>query len=401
VNARHRARPLRGARTATLSELEMAVILLYQPAFHTIAATLTYAMDDGAVNGHRDNDFPKAIVLLIGVLSRTCRSLPKAEAMLRTPATWSVIRDHWTNAVRLGIAGVDVPDQLPKKAVNASHWRYMVRRLVADPEAFNKFCLTFTEVSIDLALELGYFKDGSLSNPALSSCLFADGTELRSQYRSYVEEVIDINTGEVSLVAIDPGHQKRVRAHLEHVNGRWIAFDPTTHKVLKKLPVDVEALASGKYGPTQAAYNVVPLSVRGEGTNSRVTLGIDMDFDDSQEAQTILRLFRRVVRGRLEGRVLAMITDLILRGMHQVVLFREYGVVTINKVAKASPSKEGQAFDVVDERDKRVKELPLGRFDHKREDGVTCYHTLQVRDGKIIDLDYNHDGSEQVVVGAP
>ena len=69
--------------------------------------------------------------------------------------------------------------------------------------------------------------------------------------------------------------------------------------------------------------------------------------------------------------------------------------------AKASPSKVGAAFDVVNDRDKRVKELPRGRFGHKREDGVTCHHTFQVRDGKIIDLDYNRDGSKQVVVGTP
>jgi hypothetical protein len=377
----------------------MAIIMLYQPQFHAVAASLSYAKDDSTIIGHRNSDYPKAIVLLIGALSRVCRSLPKAEATLRTPDTWAAIRKHWRLAKQLGVIGDDEPDELPTSPISASQWRYMVDRFKARPEKFDEFCQTFTDASVELALELGYFEEGSTSKPALSSSLFADGTEIRSQYRSYIAEVADPATDDVRLAAVDPGRGGSVRAWLLEVDGHWQAVNPKTGEVLKKIPVDVEALASGKYGPTQAAYNVVPLSVRSAVPNSRVTLGIDMDFKDSQEARTILRLVNRVVGEVLEGKVQCMITDLILRGVHQTRLYRDHGIMTVNKVAAAPPSKDDGFREVLNESGKRVKTLPLDRVSHKREDGVQCHHLLEVNDGVLVEVDFDQDATNLVVVG--
>jgi hypothetical protein len=215
VSASYRPRPLLGARTATLSDLEMAIIMLYDPYFHQVAGSLTYAKDDATVSGHRDSDYPKAIVLLIGVMSRVCRSLPKAEAMFRTPDTWQAIRKHWRLAKQTGVIGDDQPDELPKKPVSAAQWRYMVERIKDQPTRFDVFTSAFTEAAVDQALEFGYFQEGSLSNPALTSSLFSDGTEIRSQYRSYVAKVKDPTDGDrLRLAAVEPGADDKPRAWL-------------------------------------------------------------------------------------------------------------------------------------------------------------------------------------------
>ncbi len=401
MSARYRPRPLLGARTAALSELEMAIIMLYDPYFHQIASSLTYAKDDATVIGHRRSDYPKAIVLLIGVMSRVCRSLPKAEAMLRTPDTWRAIRKHWRLAKQSGVIGDDQPDELPRKPVTAAHWRYMVERIKSQPERFEAFSTAFTEAAIDQALAFGYFQEGSLSKPALTSSLFSDGTEIRSQYRSYIDMVEDPTDGDrLRLAAIDPGRDGTVRAWLIDEGGEWTAVDPATGEVLKRIPVDVEALASGKYGPTQAAYNVVPLSVRSEEPNSRVTLGIDMDVKDSEEARTTLRLVKRVMQGRLQGKVQCMITDLILRGVHHVTLYKEHGIITVNKVAAAVAKDEGYR-DVFNAKGKRIKTYPIRRVTHHRDDGAPCHHLLESYDGTLVEVDWDQDGSNMVVVGTP
>lgn len=400
MSPRYRARPLLGARTATLSDLEMALIMLYNPHFHKVAESLSYAKDDVTVIGHRDSDYPKAIVLLIGVLSRVCRSLPKAEAMLRTPDTWQAIRKHWRLAKQSGVIGVDQPDELPNKPITAAQWRYMVDRIKKKPEHFDSFRSVFTEAAVDLALDLGYFQEGSTSNPALSSSLFSDGTEIGSQYRSYVDMVEDPYTKEMRLAAVDPGRDRKVRAWLVKDGERWTAVHPRTGEVLKKMPVDVEALASGKYGPKQAAYNVVPLSVRSSESNSRVTLGVDMDFKDSEEAKTTLRLIDRIMVGRLEGKVQCMITDMILRGVHHVVLLKHHGIITVNKVAAAA-AKDDEYRGVLNAKGKQIKTLPIRRVTHQRGDGVPCHHMLEAHDGTLVEVDWDQDGANMVVVDAP
>jgi hypothetical protein len=400
MSARHRPRPLLGARTATLSDLEMAFIMLYDPHFHKVANSLSYAKDDRTVIGHRDNDYPKAIVLLIGVLSRVCRSLPRAEAMLRTPDTWQAVRKHWRLAKQSGVIGADQPDNLPTKPISAAQWRYMVERIKDQPMRFDSICATFTEAAVDLALDLGYFQDGSTSNPALSSCFFSDGTEIGSQYRSYVEKVVDPATGELRLAAVDPGKDRRIRAWLVQVDERWTAVHPDTGEVLKKMPVDVESLTSCKYGPKQAAYNVVPLSVRSSEPNSRVTVGIDMDSADSEEAKTTLRLIERVMVGRLEGSIQCMITDGILRGVHHETLFKDHGIITVNKVAAAA-AKDEEWRDVLNAKGKRIKTLPIRRASHQREDGAPCHHLLEIYDGTLVEVDWDQDGTNMVVLDIP
>jgi len=379
----------------------MALVLIHNPHFHKVANALTYAKDTPGVNGHRHNDYPKAIVLLIGVLSRVCRSLPKAEAMLRTPATWMEIRKHWHMAVEAGVAGPNQPSELPLKPITAAQWRYMVERIIDEPERFTSIENAFTEAATDLALELGYFQNGSTSNPDISSCLFSDGTEIRSQYRCYVEPVPDPdNPDTLRLAAIDPGRGHKVRAYLVEIDGVWRAVDPKTGEVLKKMPVDVESLTSSKYGPKQAAYNVVPVSTRSSESHSRVTLGVGMDVSDSEEAKTTVALLKRVVSGRLQGSVQAMITDGILRGVHQETLFKELGIITVNKVA-AAVSKEEEMRNVLDEKGKKIKTLPIRRATHQRSDGATCPHLLEARDGALVEVDYDQDGSHLRVVGKP
>ena len=54
-----------------------------------------------------------------------------------------------------------------------------------------------------------------------------------------------------------------------------------------------------------------------------------------------------------------MITDMILRGVHQAQLMRRHGIVTITQVAAASPSNDDGLRYVLNERGKRVKTLPL------------------------------------------
>jgi hypothetical protein len=71
------------------------------------------------------------------------------------------------------------------------------------------------------------------------------------------------------------------------------------------------------------------------------------------------RFIDRVTSGVLKGQVQCMITDMILRGVHQAQLMRRHGIVTITKVAAASPSNDDGLRYVLNERGKRVKTLPL------------------------------------------
>ncbi len=394
-------RPTIGTRSRTLSDLETAVILLHYPGFHRLAKTLPYAKDDPAVHGHRNRDHPKAIVLLLGVMTRVCHGLPGAEAVFRSPDAWNVVRKHWCHLKQVGVIGAEEPDELPLRPVKAAQWRYMVQRFKDCDDGIDRLVQVFTEDAVALALDLGYFAQGSLSNPHITSCLFADGTELRSQYRCYVDLIPCGESGEKVPMAVEPGRNGKIRALLvQDEEGRWRGVDPGTGELLKKLPVDPEALASGKYGPTQSAYNLVPLSVRGPDERSRVTVGVDIDLQDSAEAQTILRVVKRVIaQGGLEGIVQAIITDKILRGTHQLELLTQHGVVTITKVAAAPGSESPRAQQVVDAGGKRCKTLPLGQFTHLRPDGRECPHLLHVIDGKVVEVDFNADATELLVIG--
>lgn len=169
----------------------------------------------------------KTIVLLFGVLSRICRILPKAEALLRSPHQWELIRKHWNIACASGGVPEDDQKQLPTKPIRVGQWRYAQDLLTADPDSFARFEPTFIESSVELAIALGYFDQGSITNPAKSSCLFADGTEARSQCRSYVEPREDPETGTKRPAAIDPVAKHRVREWLERDStGHWRARPP-------------------------------------------------------------------------------------------------------------------------------------------------------------------------------
>lgn len=54
-----------------------------------------------------------------------------------------------------------------------------------------------------------------------------------------------------------------------------------------------------KVRPTQAAYNVVPNRVRNSRPNSRVTLGIDINYKAREGATTTFRIGKRVLNGRV------------------------------------------------------------------------------------------------------
>lgn len=402
ASGRATARPLSG-RTAVLSPYEMAVMLLYFPAFHRLAETLPYKKDLDNVHGHRDRDYPKAIVLLLGVMSRVCRSLPKAEAMFRPPHQWDGIRSHWRLARQLGIVPENESEELSTRPIKAGQWRYCVRRISEDPDAFAAFEQSFLDTAVELALSFGYFMKGSLTSPDRTSCLFADGTELRSQCRSYIEERVDEETGETRIVAIDPGRSNSVRAWLVKNGDRWHAIDPSTGEVLRKLPVDVDALASGKYGATQSAHNVVPLSVRSKEPNSRVTLTIGIDEKENAEAATILRLVERVCATSLRGRIQCLITDKIIRGMHMVQLFKRFGITSVTKVAAAPEQAKGESGVQVHSGSsgKKVKSLPLPVATHTATNGKKCKHMLCLVDGWVTEVDFDATGRTLIEISRP
>ncbi len=407
-----------------LGELEVAVILIHMPGFHRLAATLPYKKDADDVSGHRDRGYPKAIVLLMGVMARKCRSLPRAEAFFRPPSTWAEIRRQWQLATERGTVSDADAVELPRKPIRAGQWRYAAALLASDRDAFDTFEEVFLEVGVDLAEQLGYFKKGSLTRPDITSCIFTDGTELRSQYRSFPDWREDPETGERRLAAIDPGRRGAIRCWLvKDEDGRWRGVDPVTGEIARKLPVDPDALASGKYGPTQAAYNIVPMSVRNgrdeagrgrcrlrEDENSRVTLLVGMDETENTEAATILSCMERICATRLAGSIQCLITDMIIRGKHMVPLYRRCGVIPVTKVAAASddgssedgedrvPSGGGRSDN---EQEKTAKKLQIGTQSHVLPNGKECKHMLSRVDGALVEVDFNEDGSELIEVGRP
>ena len=398
-------------RTNVLSELEQARVLLFDRRFHQVAAALAYKKDDDLVEGHRNRDYPKSIVLLFGVLSRVCRSQPRAEAFFRPPDMWQLIRRYWEQAYALGIIPSEEPSQLPNKPIKVGQWRYALKMLETEPGAFAAVEAAFVNASVDLALSLGYFSTGSFTNPAKSSCLFADGTEIRSQYRSHIEKRWDEKTGKKRRAAIDPQAKDRVRAWLVSDDaGRWRAIDPDTGEVKRKLPVDPEALASAKYGPTQSAYNVVPLSVRGDTPHSRVTIWIGIDESENTEAATIMRGIDRIDEV-LHGKVQCLITDMIIRGTHQNTLFTKYGIIPITKVAASGSgevvtdtSTDGSDNSVTvttSRKGKKVKSLPLVRQKHTVMGNKVCSHQLMLVDGAVVEVDYDETGRDFVEISRP
>lgn len=398
-------------RTNTLSGFEIAVLLLHWPAFHEIAQAIPYTNDDGTPYGGRAPDYPKSIVLLLGVAARIERSLPKGVALLRPIGLWNLIRLHWEHAWTMGTIPTWEPATLPLKPPAAGPWRYASALLCSDPEAFERFENLHVEKAIELALSLGYFVDGSRTNPHLTSSVFADGTEIRSQTRSYIDERIDTQTGEIRLAAIDPSKGDGVRAWLEETPKGWVAIDPVSGRVSKKLPVDRDALRSGKYDSNENAFNVVPLSVRSEDANSRVTLWIGIDVSANDEAATILRGVDRISRSGLGGRIQCLITDMIIRGKHMTGLFQNHGIIPVTKVAARSLTVDidedlagasGLRHDVVLEASSRkgrtVKSLHLGVKSHEVPGG-TCRHMIDIIDGKVVEVDFDESGTKLLAIG--
>lgn len=50
---------------------------------------------------------------------------------------------------------------------------------------------------------------------------------------------------------------------------------------------------------------------------------------------------------------------------------------------------------------KQVKTLPLDHVSHERADGFLCHHMLVVSDGVVLELEYDQDATNFVVVGNP
>ena len=50
---------------------------------------------------------------------------------------------------------------------------------------------------------------------------------------------------------------------------------------------------------------------------------------------------------------------------------------------------------------KRIKTLPVRRVTRLRDDGAPCHHLLEAHDGTLVEVDWDQDGSNMVVVGTP
>jgi hypothetical protein len=400
----------RSGRTSVLSSFEIATILLRWPTFHQIAETIPYVNDESTPFGGRSPDYPKSIVLLLGVLARVERSLPKAEVLIRPTDQWKLICQIWSGAWKDGIVPEGQPADLPAKPITSGQWRYASSLLCASPDAFARFEDAFIESALELALSLGYFSEGSLTNPDITSCLFADGTEIRARTRSYIEERVDTETGEVRLAAIDPGRGGCVRSWLEETPKEWVSIDPVTGRVSTRLPVDREALRTGKYEGNDNAFNVTPMSVRSADANSRVTLWIGLDKSANDEAATILRGVQRLQSGVLRSRIHGLITDKIIRGKHMTVLYQQYGIIPITKVAVKSvtimpldetedrPSiRRDVLLDASLKKGKMVKSFHLGVKSHEVRGG-TCRHIIDLIDGKVVEVDFDESGTKLMAI---
>jgi hypothetical protein len=258
-------------RTAVFNTEEVVKSLIWWPGFHRIADALPDQGADG-----RPRDFPKAMVLLYGCLSVLKGSHAMVEAELDETSLWALVQREWSLYEWIYVPD---PDQRhvfePGKTLRWHHWKYARDRYLAT-DFLNVFLERFTDVAVDLTLELGFFNPtrGSLSRPHRTQSIYGDGTEVRSLYRSRVEK-LEMPNGETVLVVVDPKAKNKIRAILatDEETGKTQAIDPGTGALMARPPVDVDAFGTGKVRrrrrlPAQSEHRLVPRPRRGRPLQS-------------------------------------------------------------------------------------------------------------------------------------
>ena len=369
--------------------------LIWWPGLHQIAQ----AIPDEGLDG-RPRKYPKAVMLLFGALSRFYRSSAAVEAALDSPAAWDIVCREWDRHQDATVPDPSDRLPLPDKGVRWHHWKYMRDEYLVDDEILGHLLELFTDAAITLALELGYFDPtkGSLSHPAATRSIFGDGTEVRSAYRCLAKELPDPlaepGSGKTCLAAVEPGRSEHVRAWIrtEAESGRQYAVDALTGQVMARIPLDMQALGSNKYGEYQANQNIVTFHTReDDAPHSRVTLLIGMDDSPNTEAATAMGLIERIASSRIGGLIQAVVYDKALRGIHLDRLLTEFGYIPVVKVAAAGTTSEEREQREANGGPGKFKQLPLGPYSHD-VDGRDCKHLLHVVNGMVVEMDFDERG---------
>jgi hypothetical protein len=131
-----------------------------------------------------------------------------------------------------------------------------------------------------------------------------------------------------------------------------------------------------------------------------VTLILGMDASPNTEAETAMDLIDRLSRTKIGRRILCVIYDKALRGVHLERILTLYGYIPVVKVALAPTDEEERAEREAASAGPKFKELVVGPVDHTTRSGRKCHHLLHSVNGKVIEVDHYGEG-KLAPVGAP
>ena len=320
-------------------------------------AGLGELLEESRVGRHRKH--PQWVPMAYAALARHFRSANRLDGEL-AHGLWDVLR-------RDGMAaGLDDPGTAPYTYPQHTYWR---EQAIRDVERREHLLEAFTTLAIDHARTTGLLLPmgrGSLTHPHPSRTIYGDGTVVRPIYRKAPptggaddDEGASVGTGGASGQAEEPSGRQDESAAVFHRHD----------------------------GPIRG-NDFVCFYARGEGSGSRIVLGVDRVDAPGREAETAIALIERIAGIAGEG-IQAVVYDGAFKGVHIDDVMRRFGLVVVNKLAAAVRTEEETV----------AKRRALGTFEHK-VGRRTCTHHLHIDNGTVIDVALADDGTPVTVAAA-
>ena len=323
-----------------VSALEHLDAILANPATYELAAVIPRPDHS---RGGRPRQYPAFMFIVFEALLSVYGSARQVEAELAYPLVWqhicTTVRHRYPDRVDL---------HLPATPMRRHHYLYVRKRALHIPGLLERLAGRHRELATRQAEELGLCDangPGSWTHPDLSRMIHADGKVIAPLYRA------------------KPGDTR---------------VDKTTREILPRRAERDAGLHFEGTGEAAWGTKFVLVAARTEDPHGRVILDIDWVAKPGGEAATAMSCFERLAP-HLPG-AQGVIYDTALRGVHHQRLLRDFGWLSINRVAAA---KAGAKTPRREEGRRQVKSAHVEDKTIELPDGRTTTVRLYARDGAL------------------